>query len=449
MTRGVPVAVLVLCGLTSAAATTPRKADPPRSSAWLTLLPDGETKRKFILDCTGCHQFDEKIARPQGSPRTETQWAEAITRMLGYAGATTSFPVIAADRDAKATAAWLAKSLRAVDATDEKPVGSRPADVREYLMPVAEDLPHDLVVEPDGSVLITGMFTHRLYRLHPESGRLSEIEIPVVPGANPRAIDRDGQGRTWLVLGQPKRLAMATADTGWRSWDVGMYPHSLAVAPDGKVWFNGHFTREPELIGFVDPSRDTVVTYPVPAHPTLAKGPGGPIPYEIRVAPDGRIWLGELQGNRLVSFAPQTGEFRSYTMPTPHSGPRRFDVDSKGVLWIPAYSANLLVRLEPATGRFKEVPLPLKDAVPYVTRVDPRDGAIWIGTAAADALLRYEPGSGEFETFPLPSRGALVRHLAVDAKNGAVWLAYGASPGIPARVARVVVKSGRKTQLSP
>ena len=53
--------------------------------------------------------------------------------MLGYAGATTSFPVIAADRDAKATAAWLAKSLRAVDATDEKPVGSRPADVREYL----------------------------------------------------------------------------------------------------------------------------------------------------------------------------------------------------------------------------------------------------------------------------------------------------------------------------
>jgi virginiamycin B lyase len=114
-------------------------------------------------------------------------------------------------------------------------------------------------------------------------------------------------------------------------------------------------------------------------------------------------------------------------------------VDAKGVLWIPAYSANLLVRLDPATGKFREIPLPLKDAVPYVTRVDPRDGAIWIGTSAADALLRYEPRSGRFETFPLPSRGALVRHLAVDRKSGAVWLAYGASPGIPARVARVTV----------
>ena len=439
MTRARGLAALMLCGAPTVAAVTAGAADPPRSSAWLSLLPDGETKRKFILDCTGCHQFDEKIARPQGSPRTEAQWVEAVTRMLGYAGATTSFPVIAADRDAKATAAWLAKSLRVGEVADIPVPASRRADVREYMMPVAQDLPHDLVVEPDGDVLITGMFTHRLYRLKPESGAMTEIAIPVVPSANPRAIDRDAEGRTWLVLGQPKRLAMVTADTGWRSWDVGMYPHSLAVAPDGKVWFNGHFTREPELIGFVDPARDTVATFQIPAHPTMAKGPGGPIPYEIRAAPDGRIWLGELQGNRLVSFAPKTGKFQIYTMPTPHSGPRRFDVDAKGVLWIPAYSANLLVRLDPATRELKEIPLPVKDAVPYVTRVDPRDGAIWVGTSAADALLRYEPRSGKFETFPLPSRGALVRHLAVDPRSGAVWLAYGASPGIPARVARVVV----------
>jgi hypothetical protein len=31
----------------------------------------------------------------------------------------------------------------------------------------------------------------------------------------------------------------------------------------------------------------------------------------------------------------------------------------------------------------------------------------------------------------------MVRHLAFDARNGDVWLAYGASPGIAARVARV------------
>ena len=73
----------------------PAAIDPPRSSAWLAQLPDGEVKRQFILDCTGCHQFNERITRPDGKPRTEAQWAEAVTRMLGYAAATSSFPVIA------------------------------------------------------------------------------------------------------------------------------------------------------------------------------------------------------------------------------------------------------------------------------------------------------------------------------------------------------------------
>jgi virginiamycin B lyase len=438
------LAVLGSAGVIVVAASrrtgAPAAADPARSSAWLARLPEGEVKRKFILDCTGCHQFDEKIARPQGTPRTESEWVEAVSRMLGYAGAATSFPVIAADRDPKATAAWLAKSLAAGNVVDFAVTASRKADIREYMMPVPQDLPHDVVVEPGGDVVITGMFTHRLYRLKPESGALSEIPIPVVENANPRAIDRDSSGRTWVVLGQPKKLGAVVADTQWRSWDVGMYPHSLAIAPDGKVWFNGHFTREPELIGFVDPSADKVTTYPVPPHPTLAKGPGGPIPYEIRAAPDGRIWLSELQGNRLVALTPKTGKFQTFTLPTTHSGPRRFDVDAEGILWIPAYSANLLVRLDPATGKFTEIPLPLKDVLPYVARVDPRGGAIWLGTAAADILLRYQPASGRFESFPLPSRGALVRHMAVDPRTGAVWLAYGASPGIPARVARVVVK---------
>jgi virginiamycin B lyase len=432
-------ATLCLAGAAGPVDPPDRAADPPRSAAWLSLLPDGEAKRKFILDCTGCHQFDEKIARPQGAPRTEAQWVEAVTRMLGYAGATTSFPVIAADRDPGATAAWLAKHLRAGEVPDVQVTETARADVREYMLPMPQDLPHDLLVEAGGQVLITGMFTHRLYRLNPETGALSEVEIGGVPSANPRAIDLDAKGRTWVVLGQPKRLAMAAGDTGWRSWDVGMYPHSLAVAPEGKVWFNGHFTRDPELIGYVDPERDTVVTYAVPPHPTMAKGPGGPIPYEIRAAPDGRIWLGELQGNRLVAFTPGTGKFQTFAMPTAHSGPRRFDVDAKGILWIPAYSANQLARLDPASGRFTEIPLPVKDAVPYVARVDPRDGSIWIGTSAADALFRYYPRTRRFDTYPLPSRCALVRHLAVDPESGAVWLAYGASPGIAARVARVVV----------
>ena len=41
------------------------------SSAYLSLLPDGETKRRFILDCAGCHPFDGTIVRRAGSVSVE------------------------------------------------------------------------------------------------------------------------------------------------------------------------------------------------------------------------------------------------------------------------------------------------------------------------------------------------------------------------------------------
>jgi virginiamycin B lyase len=426
-------------GATSSSARFAGHADPPRSAAWLARLPDGDAKRKFILDCTGCHQFDEQIARPGGKPRTEPQWVEAVTRMLGYAGATTSFPVIAADRDAKSTAAWLARQLAPGPVRDVAIPRAGKAEIKEYLMPDPKDLPHDVAVESSGDVLVTGMFTHRLYRVKPTTGAIQEISIPV-DQANPRAIELDQRGQPWLVLGAPGKIATVSADSQWRSFDIGLYAHSLGVARDGMVWYNGHFTRAPEILGNVDAASGKVTTYEVPPHPTLALGPGGPIPYELRLGPDGRVWMSELQGNRLVALTPSTEKFQTFTLPTPHSGPRRFDVDARGIVWIPAYAANLLVRLDPASGKFTEIELPVRDAVPYVVRSDPRDGAIWIGTAAADALLRFHPASGKFDVYPLPSRGALVRHLAVDGRNGAVWLAYGASPGIPARIARVVVR---------
>src|SRR4030095_13597097 len=69
------------------------------SSSWLGLLPDGDTKRKFILDCTGCHQFNESRALQNGVPRSASQWAADVSRMLGYAGASSHFPVVAAGRN--------------------------------------------------------------------------------------------------------------------------------------------------------------------------------------------------------------------------------------------------------------------------------------------------------------------------------------------------------------
>ena len=59
-------------------------------------------------------------------------------------------------------------------------------------------------------------------------------------------------------------------------------------------------------------------------------------------------------------------------------------------------------------------------------------------TGAAGAVLRFFPAEGRWTVHPLPTRGALVRHMELDADGGA-WVAYGNSPAVDPKVARIEV----------
>ena len=92
------------------------------------------------------------------------------------------------------------------------------------------------------------------------------------------------------------------------------------------------------------------------------------------------------------------------------------------------------------TRAFTRYSLPIRDAVPYIVRLDEGIGAVWVGTSAGDAVLRLTPATGQWTSYPMPTPGALVRHLAIDPRTHDVWVAPGASPfGEPARVARIRV----------
>jgi streptogramin lyase len=448
LTLAVPL--LVAGGTRRPTAAEPRAATADsalRSADWLGLLPDGIEKRRFILDCTGCHQIDDQVARPGGRARTQREFNDAIDKMLSFSGSTTGFPVIGHGRDAATTSAWLAQYF--VATPKPRPRAALPANARitEYALPDSADLPHDVAVGADGRVVVTGMMSHRMWVLDAARGAFEGVDIPI-ERANPRALEIDRNGDWWVVLGARHRVARyREATRTWRTWAGGFYPHSVALAGDGAAWINGHFTHAPEVIARVDTSiadsARSVTRFELPSHPTLGRGPGGPIPYEIRVAPDGRVWTSELQGNRLIAFDPVRKTSEVFTMPDAWSGPRRFDIDRRGILWIPAYSTNELVRLDPATRRFTRFPLPEPNAVPYVVKVDDESGRIWIGSSASDAIYAYDPTANRFTIYPLPSRGALVRHLAIDARTRDLWIAYGASPArIPAKIARLQVEAG-------
>ena len=403
------------------------------SAAFLAALPDGDAKRAFIGDCTGCHTLREEIAYVNGAPRTHESWQEATARMLGFAGAHSNFPVISAERDAASTAKWLAESLPARSAISwrwRRDLEQK-AEIRTFMLPEAKDLPHDLAIA-DNRVIVTGMFTARMYIIDPATGG---VTTEGTPEPNPRAVEIDSQGNWWVVLGGPKKVARRSRDGSWQTFDAGFYAHSVAIAPDRGVWVNGHFTHAPELLRRIDPMTGAARNVEVPAHPDFKTTP---VPYEVRAASSGEIWLSELLGNRIVRYDPASNQFKHWPMPARHSAPRRLDVDPNGIVWIPEYAANRLARFDPRTEQFTEYELPLKDSAPYVARWDARRGVVWIGTGAADALFRFDPRAQRFTYYRLSESDLLVRHLVIDGASGDIWLAPGASPGrAAARVIRV------------
>lgn len=410
---------------------------PPPGSAWLAGLPAGEDQRRYILDCTGCHITDASRTEVAGVRRDSASWHASVDRMRAMFGPGTGFPIISSWSDPGYLSGWLARSFGDVTPTSPGvagPIGE--ADLTEYPVPVPQDLPHDLMVDAAGNVLVTGMFTHLMYRLDPVSGAWATTPIPV-PNANPRALDLDRAGRWWLVLGAPGKVAVHDPlDGTWSIHDVGMYAHSIMVGPDGRGWVNGHFTHEPELVASVDGVSGAVSRFTVPADPA-APDLESTIPYGLRVARDGTVWGTQLRGNRLLRLSPADGAVEAWPIPLTHAGARRPDLAPDGSVWIPLYSANALARFDPRSRTFRIWEFPVAGALPYVVRVHQGDGTVWIGTGHGDLVASFDPGTERFTLYPLPTRGALVRHLDVDEARGEVWFAYGASPGVPGKVLRL------------
>ena len=403
---------------------------------WLSLLPDGDETRQFILDCQGCHQLGWPHQVYNGWP-TANEWETSIKKMHGYYGPRSEFPIIG-PMDIPRTAAWLAEYL-----TDEAtPPHPRPITADAQAMRLTEyDFPgtgpHDLVLDANGQVILTGMFSDDMYSLDPVSGEFTRYDLP--PNANPRAVEIDAQGAWWIVLGNPHQVARFDPQTEeLTTYSIGMYAHSIAIDAAGNVWANGHFKANPGQVVRIEPQDGAIQAFDIPDNNT-SNLTGRPISYDLRVDANDVVWGSDLNWNRIYKLEPQTGEVIHYELPDSTSGPRRFDFDADGNLWIPEFSGGRLAMFNPDNETFTEWTPPTKNAEPYVVKVDKQRNRVWIGYAAANRVARFDPATETFIEYPLPTPFALIRHLAVDEATGDVWFSYHHVPTAQDRVARLEI----------
>ena len=403
---------------------------------WLSLLPDDEATRQFILDCQGCHQLGWPRQAYNGWPMAG-QWETSIEKMHGYYGPRSEFPIIG-PMDIPQTAAWLAQYLTD-EATPPRPLPISPEAqamrITEYAFPGIG--PHDLVLDGNGQVIVTGMFSDDMYALDPHSGEFTRYDLP--PNANPRAVELDAQGAWWIVFGNPNQIAQFDPQTEeLTTYSIGMYAHSIAIDSAGNAWANGHFRANPGKMVRINPQDRTSQVFDVPDNNT-SNQTGLPISYDLRIDADDVVWGSDLNWNRIYKLEPQTGAVTHYELPNSTSGPRRFDFDADGNLWIPEFSGGRLAMFNPDSETFTEWATPTRNAEPYVVKVDQERNVVWIGYAAANRVARFDPVSETFVEYPLPTQFALIRHMAIDEATGDVWFSYHHVPTAQDMVARLKV----------
>jgi virginiamycin B lyase len=420
------------------AASDPHSHTP--SSIWLSLLPDGETKRRFIVNCAACHE----IARPRiykdDTPRTEAGWQDAIALMKKI----DAYKLVSPSLDASIYAPWLAKSLPPAALTDLKlqaapdiaTVGK--AVITEYPVPTPTELPHDLAVGPDRRIWVTAFWTGFMWALDPATGKIESYDV-ATDKSNPaqvRALQFDRSGALWIVLGGTKSVVRLDPTTrAIRTFPVGIYAHDIVLDSHGDVWLNDYFSN-PEAIAKLNVTTGEVTHILLPsAH--LPAEEGQPLPYGLQIDNQDRLWSTQLVGNTLVRFDTRTGQSKLYRMPVSMSGPRRFAIARDGTVWIPEFNTGYIARFDPKAEQFQRFRVGESSLGAYDLAIDRRDGGIWVTGALASALIRFDPLTHVVERYPLPTEPAYMRHIAIDPSNGDVWSAYSSLPTAVPSVVRL------------
>jgi virginiamycin B lyase len=261
--------------------------------------------------------------------------------------------------------------------------------------------PHSLQVAPDGSVWVTLCLGNKVGRFDPKTEHWDMFTQD--QGLYPHTLRFDHQGRVWYTLAVSNHVGMIDPKSGERR----------TIRLPARTWGQAVAVRLMPLVLWAGRYVDLTDSA------SRSAGLDLPVPYGIDIAPDGGVWFSQLNVRRIGRIDPDTGSVEM--IDTPFPGPRRLRFDSQGNLWIPGFSAGLIARYAPSTGEFRTWKLPTDGVdTPYALNVDRRTDTVWICGTNSDTLMSFDPGTERFTVYPLPTRVTYTREIDFD-DDGGVW----------------------------
>jgi virginiamycin B lyase len=189
------------------------------------------------------------------------------------------------------------------------------------------------------------------------------------------------------------------------------YPHDVAPAPDGTVYYSG---QRKGVLGIFDPK--TGKNEEVPLGPNAA-------PHGVIVGPDGAAWLTEGGQNAIARVDPASRAVKLFALPKefPDANLNTAVFDNRGVLWFTGQN-GVYGRLDPALGKVEAWAAPRGRGAYGITATPA--GEVWYVSLASNYLARIDTASGKTVDIVDPPRpGAGPRRVWSDSQ-GKLWVSF-------------------------
>jgi virginiamycin B lyase len=396
------------------------------------LLPEGRGKDLLARQCFACHMFQSRMA---ATPRDLAGWTQAVNFMREVMHS--RLGNVFSDEDATVLIAYLNSTFGLDSGLPRSPAELpgyqktvRPfrdealkIEYVEYQMPAPNRMPFSAAPDKDGYIWIPEFGpANRIGRLDPKTGDIEEFLAPNQGTASIHSAVPGPDGSVWIAeqasnkVGKwdPKTRAITeyqdTYSPGMQGLEDGGSKHTVRVGPDGKVWA----TAVNSALTVLDPKTGEFTHF----RNVIS-------PYGVEIDQDGNPWFAEFkEGGQIGKVESKTGKVTKWTPPTPHSWPRRIEIDSNGIIWFAEYRGGKIGRFDPKAKTFKEFQLPGPSPTPYALGID-KNNYIWYSSDDMDVIGRLDPTSGQVIEYPYLHAENMMKEFFLDSQ-GRMW--YGSPP---------------------
>ena len=417
--------------------------DQMTNSDWLISMPGNVHQKDLLLNCTTCHTLERIVTSRFGTqdfmgvmhemslfanqsfdlkPQMRLKLTKSQSGNWGTGKQTLAKFMASVNESASGKLAYPLKTL-------PRPTG-RATDViyTTYALPRPSMQPHDVVVDRWGRVWFSDFGGETLGELDPHTGKVTEYRVPTSRPKEPRGdldLEFDQQGNLWIARMNQGGIAEFNYQTHqFKIYEVPKPFRTLAtqqpmVAPehwevDGKVWMS-----DESLPGLYRVNIKTGHWRRWLPYGVMKGGGGGEYAfgrpdsvYGIYADKHNNVFFCDFSGQDIGEINAKTGKVTLWPTPTPHSRPRRGQLDAQGRLWFAEWQADKVGEFNTSTHKFKEWAVPIPYFAPYQVVRD-KWGDLWTGGMSSKRIVKLNPKTGQYTVYLTPF-SVNIRHMFVD-----------------------------------